>query len=133
MGTNKLFLLWYLVKVDMSFSWKNDTLVFVSAKSQKCKLSTKGKFHIINFWIKEMLILWISGSKKRSFSTQDVRRKVFLENLGKLHMLRTRAGDLSVLKKTIRWYILSMEYHLYWLVKISSFDVSGEEKYGLSF
>ena len=49
-----------------------------------------------------MLILWISGSKKRSFSTQDVRRKVFPENLGKLHILRTRTGDLSVLKKTIR-------------------------------
>ena len=80
-----------------------------------------------------MLILLVSGSKKRPFSTQDVRRKVFPENLGNLHILRTRAGDLSVLKKTIRWYFLSMEYHVYWLVKSSSFDVSGEQKYGLSF
>ena len=29
------------------------------------------------FWIKEAFILWISGSKKRYFSMQEVDRKIF--------------------------------------------------------
>ena len=37
----------------------------------------KGKFISWIFWIKETLVLWISGSKKRSFSTHEVDRKFF--------------------------------------------------------
>ena len=34
-------------------------------------------------------------------------------------------------KKPIRWYFISMEYHVYWLLKSSCFEFSREEKYGL--
>ena len=33
------------------------------------------------FWIKEAFILWISGSKKRYFSMQEVDRKIFPQHL----------------------------------------------------
>ena len=60
------------------------------------------------FWVKEKLILWISGSKGISFSTQKIgRRMIFPEYLRKLHdAIRNEKDDLSVLKKTIRWYFL---------------------------
>ena len=32
----------------------------------------------INFRIKERLIVWISGSKRRSISTQEINRKMIL-------------------------------------------------------
>ena len=35
------------------------------------------KFMLRIFWIKETLILRISGSKKRSFLTQEIGRKIF--------------------------------------------------------
>ena len=31
----------------------------------------------------------------------------------------------------IRWYFLSMEYHVYWLLKSSCFELSGDGKYSL--
>ena len=34
-------------------------------------------------------------------------------------------------KKTIRWYFLTMEYHVYWLLKSSCFELSGDGKYSL--
>ena len=39
-------------------------------------IKKKGKTHIMNFFDKGKLILWISGSKRRSFSTQEVDRKM---------------------------------------------------------
>ena len=93
--------------------------------------SRKKKFILWVVWIKETLTLWISGRKKRSFSTEEVGRKIFSEHLRNLHVLRTQADDLSVLKKTIRWYFLSMEYLVYWLMKSSCFELSVEEKYGI--
>ena len=93
--------------------------------------SRKKKFILWVVWIKETLTLWISGRKKRSFSTEEVGRKIFSEHLRNLHVLRTQEDDLSVLKKTIRWYFLSMEYLVYWLMKSSCFELSVEEKYGI--
>ena len=49
---------------------------------QRHELCTKGKVilrrkeEFMNFRIKEKLILQISGGKKRSFSTQEVGRKI---------------------------------------------------------
>ena len=78
-----------------------------------------------------MLILWISGSKRRYCSTQEVGRKVFLECLRNLHISRTHTDGLLALKKTIRWYFLCTEYHAYWLLKSSCFELCGEKNYGL--
>ena len=54
----------------------------------------------MNFRIKEKLILWISGSKRRSFSTQEVGGKMifprYLRNL--CDILRNEKDDISVLK-----------------------------------
>ena len=58
----------------------------------------------MNFRIKEKLILWISGNKRRSFSTQEAgRNMIFPKYLRNLHdILRNKKDDISVLKKTIR-------------------------------
>ena len=55
----------------------------------------------MNFRIKEKLILWISGSEKKSFSTQEVGRKIiFLSYLQNLHdIVRNEKDDISVPKK----------------------------------
>ena len=46
---------------------------------QKHKHCTKGKVHIMNFSDEEnVLILCISGSKRRSFSRQEIDKKIFL-------------------------------------------------------
>ena len=42
----------------------------------KFKLKRKEKFILLIYRIKEKLVLWISGSKRRSFSTQEVGRKM---------------------------------------------------------
>ena len=34
-------------------------------------------------------------------------------------------------KKTIRWYLFSMEYHVYWLLESSCFEILGDGKYEL--
>ena len=59
------------------------------------------KEEFINFWVKEKLILWISGSKRRSFSMQEVGRKmIFPQYLQNLHdILRNEKDNISVLKK----------------------------------
>ena len=50
------------------------------------------------------MILWISGTKRRPFSTQEVGRKmIFPWYLRNFHgLLRTEKYNLSVLKKSIR-------------------------------
>ena len=66
---------------------------------------SKGKVHIMNFkkgdLLKGVLI------KKKSFSTQEVGRKIifplYLRNL--YDIWRTEKDDLSVVKETIRWYL----------------------------
>ena len=51
-------------------------------KLSKHELCTKRKFilrrkeEFMNFRIKEKLVLWISGSKKKSFPMQEVGRKM---------------------------------------------------------
>ena len=40
------------------------------------RLRRNGKFILGIFEIKEKLILWISGSKRRSFSTQEIGKKL---------------------------------------------------------
>ena len=76
---------------------------------QKHEPSTKEKVHIMNFSEKKTLILWISWSKKGSFSTQKVGRKIFPQYLRNLHViLRTETDDLSVLD-----IFCSVECHVY--------------------
>ena len=55
----------------------------------------------MSFQIKEKLILWIYGSKSRSFSTHEVGRKMISpQYLGNLHDIsRNEKNDISVLKK----------------------------------
>ena len=55
----------------------------------------------MNFQIKEKLMLWIYGSKRRSFSTHEVGKKmIFPLYLGNLHDIsRNQKNDTSVLKK----------------------------------
>ena len=68
----------------------------------------------MHFRIKEKLILWISGSKKKSFSTQEVGRKIiFLSYLQNLHdIVRNEKGDISVLKKKKNAKILSLAWSI---------------------
>ena len=39
-------------------------------------LRRKKKFKLCSFWVKEKLILWVSSCKTRSFSNQEVHRKI---------------------------------------------------------
>ena len=68
----------------------------------------------MHFRIKEKLILWISGSKKKSFSTQEVGRKIiFLSYLQNLHdIVRNEKGDISVLKKKKNAKIFSLAWSI---------------------
>ena len=58
----------------------------------------------MDFRIEEKLMLWISGSNKRFFSTQEVRRKMifsyYLRNLDSLK-IEEEAGS-ALHKKTMR-------------------------------
>ena len=66
---------------------------------------SKGKVHIMN--LKEGNLLKGVLIKKKSFSTQEVGRKIifplYLRNL--YDIWRTEKDDLSVVKETIRWYL----------------------------
>ena len=71
----------------------------------------------MHFRIKEKLILWISGSKKKSFSTQEVGKKIiFLSYLQNLHIVRNEKDDISVFKKrknkifSLAWSIVFTGY-----------------------
>ena len=64
--------------------WLKGTRFYERKKKNTIKTypSTKGKFTLrtkegfMNFWIKEKLMLRVSGGKRRSFSTQEVGRKI---------------------------------------------------------
>ena len=64
--------------------WLRETNFFEKKKEvlQKQELCTKGKLALrkkeefMNIWVKGKLILRISGSKSRYFSTQEVGRKM---------------------------------------------------------
>ena len=47
---------------------------------RKKEIATKhelcSKFKLCSFWVKEKLILWVSSCKTRSFSNQEVHRKI---------------------------------------------------------
>ena len=68
----------------------------------------------MNFRIKEKLILWISGSEKKSFSTQEVGRKIiFLSYLQNLHdIVRNEKDDISVPKKKKNDKIFSLAWNI---------------------
>ena len=61
----------------------------------------KEEFILSNFEMKNTSILWISGSKRSSFSTQEISRKIFPFFRNLHDILRTKTDELSVLKKTI--------------------------------
>ena len=88
----------------------------------------KEKFILWMFWKKETLILWISGSKRRSFSTHEDLSLVFTR-FAWYFKNQDRWSFSS--QKTARYIFFSMEYHVYWLRKSYCFELSGHEKYGL--
>ena len=96
----------------------------------KFKLRRKKKFKLCIFWIKEKLILWVSRSKTRSSSNQEVHRKIiFPWYLRNCHdILRTEKYDLSFLKRRKDDILLSIEHHFYWLLKSSCIQLLGNKK-----
>ena len=57
----------------------------------------------MNFRIQKKLMLWISRSKKKTFSTQEAGRKmIFPYYLRNLHSSRNEEEDASVLHKKIK-------------------------------
>ena len=88
----------------------------------------RGEEKFMNFRIQEKLMLWMSRSKKKSFSTQEAGRKmIFSYYLRNLHSSRNEEEDASVLhkkNKKKRWgdIFFSMEYHVYWQLKGSCFE-----------
>ena len=80
-------------------------------------LRRKGEF--LNFSIKEKLMLWISGSKRRSFSTQEVGRKWYFPSIYEACIIfsRSEKDEISVLKKEndkmiipLVWTIMFTDY-----------------------
>ena len=76
-----------------------------------------------------VLILCISGSKRRSFSRQEIGKKIFLQYLLHLHdILRTqdRRSFSSEKNDNMIFFCCTMEYHVYQLLESSGFELSGD-------
>ena len=95
----------------------------------------------MNFWVKERLIWRISGSKRRSFSTQEIDRKIIIPQfLRNLHdVLWNEKVILQSSKKTNKQKkhkksdrIFSLEWNIaYWLLTGPCFELYGDGKHGL--
>ena len=95
----------------------------------------------MNFWVKERLILRIFGSKRRSFSTQEIDRKIiipqFLRNLhdvlwNEKVILQFSKKQQQKTKKQKSDRIFSLEWNIaYWLLRVPCFKFYGDGKYGL--
>ena len=97
--------------------------VHIKERGRVYEFSDKGEVDIKNFWE------W----KEIFFKVESWYKDDLFVVFTKLHdILWNAKDDISVLKKERSDYIfLSMEYHIYWLLKSSCFEFFGDGKYEL--
>ena len=103
------FIFLFIMKINEVFKTVKKNISFYERKNiyyKNMKFARKEKFILWIFQMRKTFILWISGSKRVSFSEQEVGRKIFPYYLRNLHDILRTETDVLFLKKTIKCYFL---------------------------
>ena len=97
----------------------------------KNELCSKGKVHIMNFFDKGNIDTMDSWEQKEIFfNAGSWQKDLSLAPTGLTWYFKDRDRWSFSSQKNDKMIFFSMEYHVYWLLKSSYFELSGDGKYG---